>query len=121
MVVDDHVDTTTILSSILRRSGYEVAIANDGGEALRAAESFCPEVVLLDLVMPDMHGFEVAQRLREMTFGPSCHLIAVTGWGRPEDGEKFKKLGFREHLMKPFEPTVILDLLTRLSNSPVAQ
>ena len=83
--------------------GHEVTIVHDGSAALEAAEGYRPEVILLDIGMPGMNGFEVARRLRELGRIPKVRIIAVTGWGKAEDRERSRAAGFDMHLMKPVE------------------
>jgi len=79
--------------------------------ALQAFESFGPEVVLLDIGMPDMDGYEVARHLRAMPRGKSVRLLALTGWGQEEDKRRALAAGFDEHLTKPVEPAFLENLL----------
>jgi signal transduction histidine kinase len=112
LVVDDHEDATASLGILLRLMGHDVRVANDGASAIEAACAFRPEVVLLDIGMPVMDGYEVARRLRRE---PSCdgtRLIALTGYGRDEDRQRSRDAGFDDHLVKPVD----LESLRRLLN-----
>jgi two-component system, sensor histidine kinase len=111
LVVDDNVDAAAMLAALIRQLGHEVEIVHDGSAALRAVEGYRPEVILLDIGMPGMNGFEVAQRLRELRRVPRLRIVAVTGWGKPEDRERSRAAGFDMHLMKPVELSEIQQAL----------
>ena len=87
--------------------GCEVRTAYDGASAVRAAESFGPEVVFLDLGMPGMDGFEAARRIRGLPGGHATVLIALTGWGQERDRQRTSEAGFDAHLVKPVDPEVL--------------
>jgi two-component system CheB/CheR fusion protein len=101
LVVDDNADAAEALALMLRLSGHEVEMAFDGVEALRVAESFSPEIVLLDLGMPRMNGYDTARSLRATPWGREMTLIALTGWGQPKDRDQTLAAGFNAHLVKP--------------------
>ena len=101
LVVDDNDDAAQTLAMMLRIGGHEVATASDGLEALGVAETFAPEVVLLDLGMPNLNGYETAIRMRAQPWGRSLPLIALTGWGQPKDRQQTAAAGFVAHLVKP--------------------
>ena len=103
LVVDDNTDAASMLSELLRAHGHEVVTVNGGIEALEEAESFRPDVVMLDLGMPGMNGFELARRLRERKRKPEPLIVAVTGWGKPEDKVRSREAGIDLHLVKPVE------------------
>jgi PAS domain S-box-containing protein len=113
LVVDDNKDAAQSLVMMLRLVGHEAALALDGASALRAAEAAPPDVVLCDIGMPGMNGYEVARRLRQQggTGGPL--LVAVTGFGSAEDRRRTAEAGFDAHLVKPVEPEELLRLLRR--------
>ena len=111
LVVDDNVDAAAMLAALIRQLGHEVEIVHDGSAALRAVEGYRPEVILLDIGMPGMNGFEVAQRLRELGRVPRLRLVAVTGWGKPEDRQRSREAGFDMHLIKPVELSEIQQAL----------
>ena len=94
LVVDDNHDSALSLAMMLSIMGHETRTAHDGESAVETAESFLPEVVLLDIGLPKLNGYEVAQRIREKPWGASMFLIAVTGWGQLGDGS-FAVLGAR--------------------------
>ncbi|HEV2007996.1 MAG TPA: response regulator, partial [Burkholderiales bacterium] len=111
LVVDDNVDAAAMLAGLLRRHGHQARIANGGQQALTALESFRPEVVLLDIGMPGMNGFEVAQRIRESEAKPRPFIVAVTGWGSAEDEQRSQEAGFDMHLVKPVDEDQVLGVL----------
>jgi PAS domain S-box-containing protein len=118
LVVDDNVDAAAMLAALIRQLGHEVEIVHDGSAALRAVEGYRPEVILLDIGMPGMNGFEVAQRLRELGRVPRLRLVAVTGWGKPEDRQRSREAGFDMHLIKPVELSEIQQALLVNGTSP---
>jgi CheY-like chemotaxis protein len=101
LVVDDNEDAATSLALLLKVLGNDVQTAHEGTAALRAFESFQPSVVLLDLGMPGMSGFEVAQHLRALPHFEQVTLVALTGWGQEEDRRRTHEAGFDHHLVKP--------------------
>ena len=103
LVVDDNCDAASSLAALLRVMGSEVRTANDGLTAIEAVESFRPSLVLLDLGMPDMTGYEVAEHIQNTSAGKECILVALTGWGQAEDRQRTKEAGFKRHLVKPIE------------------
>jgi len=110
LVIDDSVDAAAMLAAFLSHLGHEVQVANDGVEALRVAETYRPEVVLLDIGMPGMNGFEVARRLRAQA-RPQPLIVAVTGWGKPDDQKRSREAGFDLHLVKPVEEAELRQVL----------
>ncbi len=114
LVVDDNRDAAESLAIWLRMQGHEVEIAHDGPSALEAAATFRPRLVLLDLGMAGMDGFEVARRLRGQPGGDGVRLAALTGWGGQEDRRRTLEAGFDHHLVKPVEPRRLDELLEAL-------
>jgi CheY-like chemotaxis protein/two-component sensor histidine kinase len=116
LVVDDNTDAATSLARLLSRIyGQEVRVAHDGPEALQAAEEFHPELVLLDIGMPGMDGYEVARQLRLRPGFEGTLLVALTGWGQESDRDRSREAGFDHHLVKPVDPDALLGLLTEPS------
>ncbi len=112
LVVDDNEDSAIVLGKVLKRLyGQEVEVAHDGPSALKVAQSFRPDVILLDIGLPGMDGYEVARRLRAMPGFEAVTLLALTGWGQDEDRIKSRDAGFDQHLVKPVDPESILVLL----------
>lgn len=115
LVVDDNLDSALSLAMMLSIMGHETRTAHDGESAVATAESFLPEVVLLDIGLPKLNGYEVAQRIREQEWGTSMFLIAVTGWGQEEDRQRSSEVGLNVHMVKPVEPSALEKLLASLS------
>jgi signal transduction histidine kinase/DNA-binding response OmpR family regulator len=103
LVVDDHRDSGQSLAALLRLGGMDVRVAHDGSAALETAQTFGPEVVLLDIGLPGMDGYEVARRLRAQPSTRDAVLVAVTGYGQDEDRERSRQAGFEYHLVKPVD------------------
>jgi CheY-like chemotaxis protein len=116
LVVDDNHDSALSLAMMLSIMGHETRTAHDGESAVSTAESFLPEVVLLDIGLPKLNGYEVAQRIRENDWGQSMFLIAVTGWGQEEDRQRSSEVGLNVHMVKPVEPAALERLLAELPN-----
>lgn len=114
LVADDNVDAATTLSSLLEMYGHELRIAHDGQHALQIASQFQPEVVFLDIGMPDMTGYEVASRLRTMQGLECCAVVAVSGWGSKDDLARASEAGFDMHFTKPVAPALLSDFLAAL-------
>ena len=111
LVVDDNRDAADSLAMLLRMMGNEVHTAHDGLEAVGAAAAFQPDVVLLDIGLPKLNGYEAARRIREQAGGSDMVLIALTGWGQEEDRRRSKEAGFDHHLTKPVEFAALQKLL----------
>ncbi|OWK40344.1 response regulator [Fimbriiglobus ruber] len=111
LIVDDCVDTATSLAELLRFWGCATWTAANGAEALRLFETYLPDVVILDIRMPGMNGWELARRLRS---GPKPPLlVAVTGCGQEEDRHRSDESGIHLHLIKPVDPAVLVAVLRR--------
>ena len=118
LVVDDNEDGAESLSMMLELAGHETHTAHDGLEAIEATERLRPDVVLLDIGLPRMNGFEVCRRLRQQPWGRQLILVALTGWGQDEDRRKSKEAGFDAHVVKPVDPDALMKLLAgRLSSA----
>ena len=113
LVVDDNIDAADTLAIMLRMAGDEVQVAHSGTEGLSIAEKTHPELLLLDLGMPGLDGYEVARRIRAKSWGQSVVISALTGWGQEEDRQRSSAAGFDYHLVKP----VGLDTLRGMLNS----
>jgi two-component system, sensor histidine kinase len=111
LVADDNRDAADSLAVMLRMSGHDVRIAYDGQAALEAAETFRPALALLDIGMPRMNGYDTARALRGRPYGREVVLVALTGWGQPEDKHRSQQAGFDHHLVKPVDPSLIERLL----------
>lgn len=115
LVVEDNPDTAASAGLLLRMDGYEVRIAHTGPEGLEAAREFRPQIVLCDIGLPGMDGYQVARALRDDENLSSAHIIALTGYGREEDLRKAKEAGFDLHLVKPIDHDGLRRALGRLS------
>jgi signal transduction histidine kinase/CheY-like chemotaxis protein len=111
LVVDDNQDSADSIAILLRTMGNEVHAAHDGLEAVDAAAEFQPDIVLLDLGLPKLNGFDAARRIREQPGGQERVLIALTGWGQEEDRRRSQEAGFDHHLTKPIDFGVLRELL----------
>lgn len=101
VIADDNEDAAYLLKLMLTALGHEVVVGNCGLEAVRLVEEFGPHVAILDIGMPNMNGFEAARHIRQEVWGQSVFLIALTGWGQPEDRRQTMEAGFNRHLTKP--------------------
>jgi two-component system CheB/CheR fusion protein len=110
-VVDDSVDGSESLAMLLRLGGHAVRVVHDGAAALAAAQAERPDVVLLDIGLPGMDGYEVARRLRQTSGLNGVLLVALTGWGQDEDRRRSREAGFDHHLVKPVDPEGLLAVL----------
>ena len=114
LVVDDNVDGAESMALLLEMRGYEVRTAHDGLGGLAAACEFLPDVVLLDIGLPGLNGYEVAKRIRQEPGIAGVSLVALTGWGAEEDRRRAKEAGFDHHLTKPVEAKRLNELLDQL-------
>ncbi len=115
LVVDDNIDAADSLAVLLQSQGHAVNIAYDGLEALALAQEYKPEVVILDIGMPHMNGYEVAAAVRKSPGMEEAILIALTGWGSQEDRLRSQHAGFDHHLIKPASPNVLSRLIAGLN------
>jgi two-component system CheB/CheR fusion protein len=113
LIADDNQDALETLKLLLEIDGHEIRTAADGAAALSLADEMIPEVMLLDLGMPGLSGFELAERVRERPWGNQVTLIAITGWGQAEDRRRSLEAGFNHHLTKPIEFEALRELLNR--------
>jgi PAS domain S-box-containing protein len=115
LVADDSVDIADTMQMLLELEGFDVEVAYDGEQALERAASFLPDVMLCDLGMPRMNGYEVARRLRAQPWGAHLTLIAQTGWGHESDRRRTREAGFDHHMVKPVDPNALCELLHGLA------
>jgi PAS domain S-box-containing protein len=108
LIADDNIDGAEALALILEQANHLTRVAHDGVSALTLAETFRPQIALLDIGLPDMTGLELARQIRARSWGLSMRLIAVTGWGQESDRRKSTEAGFDEHLTKPVDPDQLL-------------
>jgi len=118
LVVDDNVDAANSLAMVLESIGLPHRVAHDGEAALREADAFAPQVVLLDIGMPGMDGYEVARRLRRQPATRDAILVAVTGWGQPQDRRRSREAGFDHHFAKPVDIGALTALLAGAHRDP---
>jgi CheY-like chemotaxis protein len=116
LVVDDLRDAADSLAALLRVLGHEVHVAYDGEQGVTAARRLKPDVVLLDLGMPKLNGYEACHRIRN-EFGNEIFLVALTGWGQGDDRKRSATAGFDRHLVKPAEPAALSAMLDSLPDS----
>jgi len=117
LIVDDNPDAVTMLRILLEMAEYEVSSAASGDEALRVANRIRPDVVLLDIGLPGLNGYEVCRRLRAEPWGQAMLIAAQTGWDGDDERQRSREAGCDVHLTKPVEATVLIDLLTRFSKT----
>ena len=113
LIVDDNMDGADMLAMLLRAEGHEVHAAYDGPTGLAAALEFQPQIVLLDIGLPRMDGYEVARRLRKQEGLRNVYLVALTGYGQEEDRRMAMEAGFDAHLVKPADPAVLQGVLAQ--------
>ena len=111
LVVDDNQDAADMLAEALGAVGYSTHVAHDAPEALRIAATFAPNVVLLDIGLPVMDGYELAARLRSSPGGERMHLVAVTGYGQESDRRRTREADIDAHVVKPVEIARLIELL----------
>jgi CheY-like chemotaxis protein/anti-sigma regulatory factor (Ser/Thr protein kinase) len=107
LIVDDNVDAADSIAMLLGMEGHQTVTVNTARAALLAAPEFKPDVVLLDIGLPEMDGYEVARRLRAQNGSHAMRLVAVTGYGQPADRRRARAAGFDEHMVKPVEPAML--------------
>jgi CheY-like chemotaxis protein len=115
LIVDDVQDITAMLGELVTLLGHEACVANHGSEALERAREFRPDIVLLDLGMPEVDGFEIARKLRAQPDGASIDLIAISGWGHASARHEAVRAGFDRHFLKPI---TLAHLAALLDNPP---
>jgi len=111
LVVDDNEPSAMTLSWLMELQGFEVRTCFDGRSAVNVAEDFHPEIVLLDLGMPVMDGYEVCRELRSNPALCGTQVVAQTGWGDPETRRRTREAGFDHHLTKPVDMSALMDFL----------
>ena len=125
LIVDDNRDGADSLAEMLRLMGNDTRTAYDGQQGVAVTGDFRPDVVLMDIGLPKLNGYEAARRIREQPWGKHAVLIAVTGWGQDEDRRRSHDAGFDHHMVKPVDPAALMKLLAGLqasaTNSPVSR
>jgi len=118
LVVEDNRDSAESLAKLLRLTGTEAFIAYNGEDAVTAAETLRPDVILMDIGLPKLNGYEACRRIREQAWGKKILIIALTGWGQAEDRRKSLEAGFNGHMVKPVDPS---ELMRVLAGKPSAE
>lgn len=111
LVVDDEADILEATHMLLDMEGHEVRTASDGAQALKIAQAFNPDVVFSDIGMPEMVGYELARKLRQLPGKESTMIVAVTGYGTEADRQRSREAGFDQHLVKPVPPTALFHIV----------
>jgi CheY-like chemotaxis protein len=111
LVVDDNRDAALSLATMLKLLGHETRSAHDGLEAVAAAIDYRPELILMDIGMPKLDGYETCRRIREEPWGKEIVLVALTGWGQDEDRRRSREAGFDHHFVKPVDSAAIRSIL----------
>jgi CheY-like chemotaxis protein len=123
LVVEDNVDGAATLADLLRNAGNTVEVAHDGRRGIELARAFHPAVMLLDIGLPKMDGYDVCRLIRRQPWGKDMLVVAMTGWGQDNDRRKAKNAGFDAHLVKPVDFAALNEVLKRRSttatNEPV--
>jgi two-component system, cell cycle response regulator DivK len=118
LIVEDNEDNRLIYETILLHFGYDVTVAADGEEGLRLAHEHRPDLILLDISLPKMSGWELAEHVQQDQTLRSCVLIALTAHAYPEDRERARELGFQSYMPKPVEPRRVLEEVERFVGPP---
>jgi len=119
LVVDDNVDAGEMLSLLVQSEGHDVVAAHDGAAALRLAASWKPDLVFLDIGMPGMDGYEIAQQLKQDRSVEEIELVALTGYGQANDIERSRRSGFDHHLVKPSNLDSLRPILGSRASFPI--
>jgi CheY-like chemotaxis protein len=117
LVADDNKDSANSLSILLGMLGHEVRTVHDGLAAVEAAREFHPDLILLDIGMPRLNGYEACRRIRKLNTPTTPVIVACTGWGQDDDRQQSEDAGFNLHLVKPVDPAALEYLLAELSMS----
>jgi CheY-like chemotaxis protein len=115
LIIEDNRDASETLQRILEFAGHAVKVAHTGSEGIRIADEWRPDYVFCDIGLPELDGYHVADELRRNPTTRAAHLIAITGYGTPEDRERCRCHGFEQHFTKPADPEALLSLLSRHS------
>jgi CheY-like chemotaxis protein len=114
LIADDLPDAARSLAMLFEMYGADVRITFDGAQTVQVAADFLPEIVLMDLSMPGMTGYDAARAIRQTRWGSAMILVALTGWGRSTDVEAARAAGFDDYLIKPVDPERLLAVISRL-------
>jgi CheY-like chemotaxis protein len=111
LVVDDHVPTAVAFARLIQVLGHEVRITHDGTTTLSCLDTYCPDIILLDIGLPGLNGYEVARRLRATERGGHVKLVALSGYGDVEDFARARGVGFDQYLLKPVSFSALASVL----------
>ena len=117
LIVDDRLECARTLGRVVTMLGHDARTARDGVEGVEAASEFRPDVVLMDIGLPGMDGYEAARHLRDQPWGEGITLVALTAFGRGIDGRRFEEAGFDHHLAKPVDVDALVTLVGRSPSS----
>jgi CheY-like chemotaxis protein len=111
LIVDDNADALASLGMVVRALGSETFDAHDGLEAVESAGNLRPDVILMDIGMPRLNGYDAARRIRREPWGHNMLMVATTGWGKEEDRRRSKEAGFDLHMVKPIDISAVQEIL----------
>jgi len=114
LIVDDNVDAASSLAMLLKMTGHQTQTANDGVAAVKAAEAFLPDVVLLDIGLPKLNGFDACRQIRQHPWGRAMKIVALTGWGQEGDQREATEAGFDAHMLKPVDYRNLMTVLASM-------
>jgi len=117
LVVDDNRDSALTLAMMLKLMGHDTQTSRDGLEAVAVSEAFKPDVILMDIGMPKLNGYDACRRIRKQPWGNSIVIVALTGWGQEQDRQKSRDAGFNGHLVKPVDHTELMKILANLQGN----
>ena len=115
LIVEDNRDSASMLGQLMTLAGHEVRMTHDGLDGVAAVEAFRPDIVLLDLGLPELNGYDAAQRIRALPDGATLPIVALTGWGQEEDRRRSAECGFDAHLVKPVDPDLLSHIVQDLT------
>jgi CheY-like chemotaxis protein len=115
LLVEDNLDAAEAMSMLLKGLGHAVTVVNDGSEAVEVARTVQPEVILLDIGLPGINGYELVSRLRQMPETRAARMIAVSGYGQQKDRQRSAEAGFDMHLVKPVDPVDLSNVLAAMT------
>lgn len=118
LVVDDNEDAATSLAELVEILGFEARVGYDGLDAVALAETFRPDLILLDIGMPRMNGLDACRLIRGQPWSAGIQVAALTGWGLEDDIRRSREAGFDRHLVKPVEPEALEELLKEVAGKP---
>lgn len=115
LIVDDNIDILISLEMLLDLMGYMVATASNGFEAIDTARTFHPDLILMDIGMPQLDGYAVAKEIRKQSWGEKIFIVALTGWGQEQDKQHAKEAGFDFHITKPIKMDMLKSVLSKIN------